>query len=404
MSTNPLSDVVSSQYERWTYPEPILDLSRWLLSNWQWFDPSHAYPVLWPDRDYRSGLDILVAGCGTNQAAVLAYTNPEAKVVAIDVSGPSLDHHRYLKTRYGMANLEIHQLPIEEVQSLGRDFDLIVSTGVLHHMADPQLGMDRLATCLRRDGVMAIMLYAKYGRLGVEMLQTAFRELGMRQNDSSVLMVKEALAVLPQDHPIKSYIGMAPDLKFDAGLVDTFLHGRERSYTVGDCLELVSNSGLAFQGWFMNAPYHAPRGSQNPFHALLASLPSEQQWPVMEKINFRNACHFFMACRTDRPAETYKIDFDAPHAPDLIPKMRYRCGLNGRKLYRYNWTTDGSPNEVALVSLVDGKRTIREIAAQAETAGILSLPPGTDRNTLAKSIFQALWRLDFVAMGVQRQP
>lgn len=66
-------------------------------------------------------MDILVACCGTNQAAVFACTNPQANIVAIDVSQPSLDHHQYLKHSYGMQNLELHLLPVEEVQSLKRD-------------------------------------------------------------------------------------------------------------------------------------------------------------------------------------------------------------------------------------------------------------------------------------------
>ena len=111
MTTNPLADVVSSQYERWMYPQPILDLRGWLATNWQWFDPSHAHRMFWPNRDPKPDIDILVAGCGTNQAAVLAFTNPEARVVAIDVSQPSLDHHAYLKNRYAMNNLELHRLP-----------------------------------------------------------------------------------------------------------------------------------------------------------------------------------------------------------------------------------------------------------------------------------------------------
>ena len=46
MSTSPLADVVSGQYERWMYPQPILDLPGWLADNWQWFDPSHAHRML----------------------------------------------------------------------------------------------------------------------------------------------------------------------------------------------------------------------------------------------------------------------------------------------------------------------------------------------------------------------
>jgi SAM-dependent methyltransferase len=124
----------------------------------------------------------LIAGCGTNQAAVFAYTNRASKVVAIDVSQPSLDHSKYLKDKYALKNLELHLLPIEEAPSLKQDFDLIISTGVLHHMAEPKVGMKALADVLRPDGVAAIMLYARYGRAGVEMMQ-AIRRLKAEGRD-----------------------------------------------------------------------------------------------------------------------------------------------------------------------------------------------------------------------------
>ena len=38
-----------------------------------------------------------------------------------------------------------------------------------------------LADCLRPEGVAAIMLYARYGRIGVEMMQGVFRDLGLAQ-------------------------------------------------------------------------------------------------------------------------------------------------------------------------------------------------------------------------------
>jgi SAM-dependent methyltransferase len=401
MATGPLTDVVSSQYERWMYPEPILDLPGWLANNWQWFDPSHASRMFWPDRDSTPNMDILIAGCGTNQAAVFAYTNPEAKVVAIDVSQPSLDHHRYLKDKYALKNLELHRLPIEEVHSLNRDFDLIVSTGVLHHMAEPKTGMKALAACLRPDGVTAIMLYAKYGRIGVEMLQGVFRELGLRQNDPSVLMVKDALATLPQDHPVRSYIAIAPDLQFDAGLVDTFLHGRERSYTVDDCLDLVASAGLVFQGLFLKSAYYPPASSTSAFHASVAALPEQKQWSIMERVNIRNACHFFTACRADRPRSAYAIDFASAEALDYAPSLRYRCGLSGNQLSRYNWSMSLDAVQVTLAEQMDGRRTIREIVAAASQSGVLPQRSQADLEQLGKTLFQSLWQLDFLAMGLK---
>src|SRR6516164_3926191 len=138
------TDVFPAQYESLRYPEPIQDLKAWTENNWEWFDPVHAHRILWPDREYKPDLDILIAGCGTNQAAVFAYTNPAARVVAVDTSQPSLDHQQYLKDKHGLFNLELHRLSIEELPTLGLDFDLVVSTGVLMVLADPLAGMKAL--------------------------------------------------------------------------------------------------------------------------------------------------------------------------------------------------------------------------------------------------------------------
>lgn len=397
MSTRPLADVVAGQYEAWVYPEPIQDLPAWLVSNWQWFDPSHAHRLFWPARDYKPDLDILIAGCGTNQAAVFAYTNPGARVVAIDVSNTSLDHHRFLKEKYALANLELHRLPIEDVGTLQRDFDLIVSTGVLHHMADPQAGMRALAACLRPEGVAAIMLYARYGRIGVEMLQGVFRDLGLHQDVPSLAVVKAALAALPQDHPLRSYMGVAPDLSFDAGLVDTFLHGRDRSYTVDDCLDLVASAGLVFQDWFLKSSYEPAVGSGNPFLEAVAALPQEKRWAVMERINHRNGCHFFTACRPERPPETFRIDCSSAALLDAVPRFRYRCTLDGEAVVRPGWRTRLSAEQLVLIRLVDGHRTVREIIAAAGP----TLPGSSvaEQEAFARTFFQSLVNGDFLGLG-----
>ena len=139
-------------------------------------------------------------------------------MVAVDISQPSLDHQQYLKDKHGLWNLELHLLPIEELPTLGLDFDLVVSTGVLHHMADPLVGMKALAGCLRPDGAIGVMLYAKYGRIGVELLQSVFRDMGLGQDDASVQIVKDTISVLPPDHPVQSYLKMGDDLReSDAG-------------------------------------------------------------------------------------------------------------------------------------------------------------------------------------------
>lgn len=401
MTTNPLNDAVASQYQRWVYPEPIRDLPAWLGGNWQWFDPSHAHRLLWPDRDYVPDMDILIAGCGANQAAVFAYTNPQARVTAIDVSRPSLDHQRFLKDTYSLGNLDLRLLPIEDVGALGRDFDLVVSTGVLHHLADPGAGASALAACLRRDGVLALMLYAHYGRLGVETLQAMFRDMGLQQDEASLQVVKDALAVLPADHPVQGYLAMAPDLCFDAGLVDTFLHGRDRSYTVTECLDLVASAGLVFNDWFIKAPYYPPLNPGNAFHEATAALRVETQWAVMERMGARNACHFFTACRPDRPASTYRIDFASPGFPDYVPSLRYRCELHGAQISRSDWSTTLDFTQLAVLRHMDGRRSIGEILAAAGSGGVLAELDPAAREQYGRELFQSLWNLDFLDIALR---
>ena len=407
MTNDPRDDVVSRQYEKWTYPAPIPDLVPWLRNNWQLFDPSHAHRILWPDRDYQPDLDILIAGCGTNQAAVFAYTNPAAKVVAVDISQASLDHQRYLKDKHKLSNLELHLLPIEELPTLERDFDLIVSTGVLHHLADPAVGMKVLAQCLRRDGALAVMLYAKIGRIGVEMLQSVFRDLGLRQDEASLQVVKETISRLPQAHPLRSYLNIAPDLKFDAGLVDTFLHGRDRSYTVEDCLDLVSSAGLEFQDWYYKNNYYPPRLTtpKDKFSAALDALPEAKMWSVMERINSTNGCHFFIACRPDRPRQNYAIDFSSNTHLAYVPRMRFRCSLNGSDIVGPSGRrTDLGPIQLAFVQNIDGQRTIEEITERLAHSGLLSQEQIANAKELGRTLIQELWRSDYLEIAIKSDP
>jgi SAM-dependent methyltransferase len=403
MTDNRPDDVVTHQYERWRYPRPIHDLEGWVADNWEWFDPSHAHRVLWPDRQYKPDLDILIAGCGTNQAAIFAFTNPAARVIAVDISQPSLDHQQYLKDKHGLWNLELHRLPIEDLPSLGMDFDLIVATGVLHHLADPAAGMQTLAACLRPNGCVGVMLYAKYGRIGVEMLESVFRQLALRQDDASVEMVKDTIALLPQDHPVQSYLKIARDLQgSDAAMVDTFLHGRQRSYTVEECMDIATSAGLVFQGWFFNAPYHAHEltSAPNALYPAVNALPDAKHWSVMERIQPSNACHFFMACRPDRPKEGYAVDFSMDDSLDYVPLMRMRCGLSGNEIFRWDWRMRLNAAQLPFVQYVDGRRTIREIAECVARSGEPRRANVADLENFGRKLFQSLWRFDFLAMAL----
>jgi hypothetical protein len=252
---------------------------------------------------------------------------------------------------------------------------------------------------------MGLMLYAKRGRIGVELLQSVFRDLGLHQDDASVQMVRETLSLLPPDHPVQSYLNMVPELQYDTAVVDTFLHGREHSHTVDDCIDLVTSAGLAFQGWFLNARYypHDLFAPPNAVYPAINALPERTLWSVMERLHTTNATHFFMACRPERPKESYAIDFSTPDCLDYVPLMRLRCGLSGLEIFRSDWRAPLNSAQLPFVQQVDGHRTIREIAALVAQSEASHRGSTDDVEKFARKLFQALWRLDVMAMALDKK-
>jgi hypothetical protein len=246
------------------------------------------------------------------------------------------------------------------------------------------------------------MLYAKYGRIGVEVLESVFRDMGLGQDEASVQVVKEMISVLPADHPVQRYLTIARDLQAsDAAIVDTFLHGRQRSYSIEECIDLVTSAGLAFQGLLLKAPYY-PHDSFAPGTAVyraINELPETKLWSVLERIQTSNACHFFMACREDRPKKSYTVDFSEEDSPDYVPMFRMQCGLVGSEIFRSDWRMNLNAAQLPFVRGVDGRRTIREIAADVAKSGARRGDPA-ELEKFAGKLFQYLWRLDFLAMGL----
>lgn len=238
--------------------------------------------------------------------------------------------------------------------------------------------------------------------LELKLLQSVFHDLSLRQDDPAVQMVRETISSLSLDHPVQSYLRIAPDLQFDAALVDTFLHSRDRSFTVDDCINLVAAAGLVFQGWLLKAPYYAHDllGPASSFDRAVNTLPETKLWSVMERIHTLNACHFFMACHADRPKECYTIDFSTTHSLDYVPLMRMRCGILGAEIFRPDWRIESQPGPVALCS--ERRRPSDDTRYCCARRAEWKVPEiGAARlEKFGRKLFQSLWRLDFVSMAL----
>jgi hypothetical protein len=78
--------------------------------------------------------------------------------------------------------------------------------------------------------------------------------------------------------------------------------------------------------------------------------------------------------------------------------MRAFSGVSGNDIVMPHGRVPLSPVQVPFIQLVDGCRTIREIAALVARDGAPQ-PGAADVENFARNVFQNLWRLDFLAMA-----
>lgn len=394
---------VAKQYEKWVYPQPIMDLAApEQQGRWDGGDPTKRYFTYWPHREFRDDLNILVAGCGSNAAARYAFHHPNATITGIDLSTSSLAHETYLKDKHQLQNLTLHHLPIEEVASLGQTFDFIDVSGVLHHLPNPVAGLKALGTVLDSDGVIAVMLYGKYGRTGVYMMQELFTLMGLEQTETDLDMVKMTLAALPSHHVVNPYLKRTHDTRYDAGLVDTFLHPQDRAYSTQDCLDFVSEAGLAFMGWWDNILYY-PEGQLSADSTLaqkLNTLPEAQIWQAMELYNGTLGQHAFAVCHPSRAQSTYKPNFDSEDLLAAIPVSQCTLvqddGTHIQVKREAFPTYTLQPAVSALFRQIDGTKTVSQCFDSAN----LTLPEHYTKQSACREIIQYLWRLSHITLRI----
>ena len=393
-----VSTLVARQYEAFAYPEPFADLEAEIRKGYsQAGDPALYGPILWPRGRPPGRLKILAAGCGTIQAAYTAYMNRGDDVVGIDLSEASLSHERFLQDRHELTNLTLFRGDLIDVASLGERFDVILCTGVLHHMADPGVGLAALRDVLKPDGVMVLMVYGQTVRTGVYMLQDAFRRIGIEQTPAGVAEVRRIIGELPSRHYAQDYIRAAEELKHDAALVDTFLHPQDRAYTVPQLLDWIEGVGLSFQNWVDNFAYWR-NGAWGPDSAIAQAvdpLPPREHWAAVEMLRLSTGMHTCTVRHSE--ADVAVVDFEhgdwrrfVPHpAPGLSRKS---AGLFQRGPYRLQCLE----LEQFVLDGVDGQRTIE---------GIINVPalediPREQRDEFGRRYFEHLWKLGHVMIAL----
>jgi SAM-dependent methyltransferase len=409
-----VADEVRDFYDHYPYPPPVDSLEKY-RQHWQDRQRRRAdFHLFWPGRPYKEDQSILVAGCGTSQAAKHALRWPAAKITAIDCSETSVRRTEELKRKYSLKNLAVHQLVIEQVSDLGMSFDQIVCTGVLHHLADPDAGLSALRSVLKPDGALHLMVYAPYGRTGIYMLQEFCRRIGIRANDADIRDLIRALNALPPGHPLESVLSQAPDFRHEAALADALLHPRDRAYSVPQLFDFIDKAGLTFGRWVKQAPYslHCGVMAKIPQVNRMARLSLAEQYAAIELFRGTMARHSVVVYRSDSTSVHQQVSFSSDAWLDYVPirmsdticvQDRLPPGATAVLINQTHTYTDLflplGPTDKLLFDAVDGVSTIGDVVRRT------SLPSSRRTTNLdtARAFFEQLWWHDQVVFDTSRQ-
>jgi SAM-dependent methyltransferase len=237
---------------------------------------------------------VLDAGCGRGLGLLGAATlQPDVQFVGADLNRVALADAQAQADARGLHNLRFVECDLMTLAGLDippRGFDVIHSSGVLHHLSDPAAGLVRLRKALAPHGLINLMVYGRYGR---EPLMQIAAAIGLLFPDETPLAarlpVARVVAALAREHVLPGTKFMDTAAVDDVEFVDRVLNVNETSYDVANVMQLVDAAGLRFLRWIEPADWdpwlRLPDGS---LRQQVAALEPVAQWRFLELL-FRAA-------------------------------------------------------------------------------------------------------------------
>ncbi len=376
-----VNQAVQKLYDTYPFPpDPLLDeVPPGYNWRWQW-QASHSFCL--GQMAARSDVRILDAGCGTGVSTeYLVHLNPQAQVVAIDISAGTLAVAQERCRRSGAERVEFHHMSLFDVDQLPGQFDLINSVGVLHHTADPKGGIQALAKKLAPGGLLHIFVYGEVGRWEISLMQKAIAMLqGEQKGDykDGVKVGREIFANLPETNRLlkREQSRWALENQRDECFADMYVHPQEIDYNTETIFELIDAAGLEFMGFSNPQFWQLERllGKAPDLMERAADLSERQRYRLIELLDPEVTHYeFFLG----KPPLT-KADWSQDQSLLTAIPERHPCmeGWPSRSFFNFDYQiVKVDDAEFAFLSACDGQRSVQDLLAETgiDLGGVRSL-------------------------------
>ena len=204
---NSVSRLVQSQYEENPYPRWV-KMPAIAKANTIGDYLRGKFPLAPFQRESGGAItEFLSAGCGTGQLALEIAQGVKARVLAIDLSLASLGYAGRKARELGLTDIEFAQADLLELGAMGRSFDVVECSGVLHHMADPFAGWRALLPLLRPGGFMLVGLYSEMARRGIAGARRFIAEKGYGASADDIRRCRQDLLDLDRNRELGTAFG-----------------------------------------------------------------------------------------------------------------------------------------------------------------------------------------------------
>ncbi len=189
----------------------------------------------------------------------------------------------------GASNIEYAQADVLELASIGRTFDVIETSGVLHHLADPFEGWRVLLSMLRPGGFMHVGLYSKTARAQIRAARAYLAGKGVVPTASEIRRWRQELLTTP----MKSVANYA-DYFSISECRDLLFHVQEHNLTIPEIEVFLRTHNLHFIGFELAPGIVASYRQRFPQDRPMADLTCWHMFETENPTTFASMYQFWV--------------------------------------------------------------------------------------------------------------
>lgn len=172
---------------------------------------------------------VLEIGCGTGQTS-LYLASAERIVVAADVTRASLELGAAAARLFGVAGVQFVETDLHHPGLRPGAFDVVYTSGVLHHTSDPRRAFEAILPLLRPGGMIVVGLYNAFARIPLQLRRVVARLSGYRW--------------IPFDPVLRDR--QCEPARREAWLRDQYRHPEEHTHTAAEVRAWFADNGIEY--------------------------------------------------------------------------------------------------------------------------------------------------------------